>query len=36
VHDLVDSVIIENDNHETEDSVIITMWLDETSLDEAL
>jgi len=34
VHDLVDSVIIEND--ETEDSVIITMWFEEKSLDEAL
>lgn len=34
VHDLVGSVIIEND--ETEDSVIITMWFDDKSLDEAL
>jgi hypothetical protein len=34
VHDLVDSVIIEND--ETEDSVIITMWFEEKDLDEAL
>jgi hypothetical protein len=34
VHDLVDSVIIEND--EPEDSVIITMWFEEKSLDEAL
>nr|ART36728.1 D613 [uncultured bacterium] len=31
---MVDSVIIEN--HETEDSVIITMWFEEKSLDEAL
>ncbi|MCA1592270.1 MAG: hypothetical protein LC754_06390 [Acidobacteria bacterium] len=36
VHDLVDSVIIENDPDETEDSVIITMWFEEKSLDEAL
>jgi hypothetical protein len=34
VHDLVDSATIEND--ETEDSVIITMWFEEKSLDEAL
>jgi hypothetical protein len=36
VHDLVDSVVIENDPDETEDSVMITMWLDQKSLDEAL
>lgn len=36
VHDLVDDVIIENVPDETEDSVIITMWFDEKSLDEAL
>lgn len=36
VHDLFDSVIIENDSDETEGSVIITMWFDEESLDEAL
>lgn len=36
VHDLVDSVIIESDPAETEDSVIITMWFEEKSLDEAL
>jgi hypothetical protein len=36
VHDLFDSVIVENDPHETEDSVIMTMWLEKESLDEAL
>jgi hypothetical protein len=36
VHDLFDSVIIENDPHETEDSVIMTMWLEKKSLDEAV
>jgi len=36
VHDLFDSVIIETDPHETEDSVIMTMWLEKESLDEAL
>ena len=36
VHDLVDSVTIDNDPHETADSVIITMWLKDESLDEAL
>ncbi|HUS09614.1 MAG TPA: hypothetical protein VMZ30_04035 [Pyrinomonadaceae bacterium] len=36
VHDLVDSVIIENDPDETEDSVIITMWFEEKTVDEAL
>ena len=36
VHDLVDSEIVENDPDETSDSVIITMWFDDKSLDEAL
>lgn len=36
VHDLVDSVIVENDPDETEDSVIITLWFEDKSLDEAL
>ena len=36
VHDLVDSVIVENDPDETEDSVILTMWFEDESLDEAL
>jgi hypothetical protein len=36
VHDIVDSVVIENAKDETEDSVIITMWFDDKSLDEAL
>ena len=36
VHDLVDSVIVGNEPHETEDSVIITMWFEKMSLGEAL
>lgn len=36
VHDLVDLVIIDNVPHETENSVIITMWFEDASLDEAL
>jgi hypothetical protein len=36
VHDLFDSVIIDNDPHETKDSVIMTMWLEKQSLDEAI
>lgn len=36
VHDLVDSVIVQNDPDETEDSVIMTMWFGDESLDEAL
>lgn len=36
VHDLVDAVVIENALEETDDSVIITMWFEEESLDEAL
>ncbi len=36
VHDLVDSVTSEKDPPETEDSVIITMWFEGKSLDEAL
>jgi hypothetical protein len=36
VHDLFDSAIINREPHETEDSVIMTMWLKEESLDEAL
>ena len=36
VHDLFDSVIVESDPNETEDSVIMTMWLEKESLDEVL
>jgi hypothetical protein len=36
VHDLFDSAIIKREPHETEDSVIMTMWLENESLDEAL
>jgi hypothetical protein len=36
VHDLFDSAIVDREPHETEDSVIITMWLGKESLDEAL
>ena len=36
VHDLIDSVVHDHNPNETENSVIITMWFDEKSLDEAL
>lgn len=36
VHDLVDSVIVKHNLEETDDSVIITMWYADESLDEAL
>ncbi|HZI61482.1 MAG TPA: hypothetical protein VFD62_12250 [Pyrinomonadaceae bacterium] len=36
VHDLLDSVIVEDHPDETDESVIITMWYAHESLDEAL
>jgi hypothetical protein len=36
VHDLFDSVVVEYDVHETDGSVIMTTWLDDESLDEAI
>jgi hypothetical protein len=36
VHDLFDSAIVDREPHETEDSVVMTIWLEKESLDEAL
>ncbi len=36
MHDLVDSAIVESGIAETEQSVIMTMWLEDETLDEAL